>query len=66
MFAPIANLSPKRRLLCSRDNAHRVASRISCRHLGCVSVIRTCDPLQPFRVTTAPARGDNVELVIVS
>ena len=48
-------LSPKRQLLCSRENALRVAGRIFDHSQGKVSILRTTDPLQPFRISTDPA-----------
>lgn len=66
MFAPAPWLSPKRYLLCSRENAQRVASRLFDAQPGRVSIIRTGDPLQPFHVSTAPSRDAYVEVEIVS
>lgn len=66
MFAPAPRLSPKRYLLCSRENAQRVASRLFDAHPGRISIIRTGDPLQPFHVSTAPSRDAYVEIEIVS
>lgn len=64
MLAPF--LSPKRLLLCSRENANRVASRLFDVQSGRISIVRTSNPLQPFRVCTSPALGDNVEVEMVS
>ncbi|ATY34924.1 hypothetical protein [Sphingomonas psychrotolerans] len=66
MPAPAANLSPKRHLLCSRENAHRVASRLFDARPGRVSIVRTDNPLQPFYVSRSPARDAHVEVEIVS
>lgn len=62
MFAACRNLSPKRLQLCSRENANRVASRLFDERPGRVSIVRTGDPLQPFRVSTAPAADDHIEV----
>jgi len=66
MPAPAAYLSPKRHLLCSRENAHRVASRLFDARPGRVSIVRTDNPLQPFFVSRSPARDAHVEVEIVS
>lgn len=66
MFAQDEPLSPKRGALCSRENAERIASRVFDQGFCPVSVIRTGDALQPFRVSTAPSRGDDVALQMVS
>ena len=59
-------LSPKRQLLCSRENAVRVATRIFDQSPGKVSILRTADPLQPFRVSTGPAPPALVVLEMVA
>jgi len=59
-------LSPKRQLLCSRENALRVAGRIFDRSPGKVSILRTADPLQPFRVSTDPVSAGLIVLEIVA
>lgn len=66
MFAQYSGLSPKRRQLCSRENASRVASRLFDLRPGRIAVVRTGNPLQPFRVCFTPALGDEVELEMVS
>lgn len=66
MLASATYLSPKRFLLCSRENAHRVASRLFDAQSGRVSIVRTGDPLQPFCVSTSPSRDAKVEVEIVS
>ncbi len=66
MLAQRPGLSPKRLLLCSRENANRVASRLFDAQSGRISIVRTCNPLQPFRVCTAPSLGDHVEVEMVS
>lgn len=58
-------LSPKRLLLCSRENANRVASRLFDERPGRVSIMRTTNPIQPFRVCTWPACGERVEVEMV-
>ena len=59
-------LSPKRRLLCSRENALRVAGRIFDHSQGKVSILRTTDPLQPFRISTDPASSGLIVLEMVA
>lgn len=66
MFAQIDGLSPKRFLLCSRENANRVASRLFDERSEPLSIVRTANPLQPFRVCTAPSATDLVEVEMVS
>lgn len=66
MFASTPRLSPKRLLLCSRENANRVASRIFDESPGRISIVRTNNPMQPFRVCTLPAFGERVEVEMVS
>lgn len=66
MFAQNSGLSPKRRQLCSRENASRVASRLFDQRPGRIAVVRTGDPLQPYRICFRPALGDEVELEMVS
>ncbi|PBN42967.1 hypothetical protein [Sphingobium sp. D43FB] len=60
------DLSSKRYILCSRENAHRVASRLFDAQSGRVSIVRTGNPLQPFCVSTSPSRDAHVEVEIVS
>ena len=59
-------LSPKRASLCSRDHALRVAERLFDTQGRKVSIIRTNDPLQPFRVSTTPRFNDHVEVEMVA
>jgi hypothetical protein len=66
MLAQRLALSPKRLLLCSRENANRVASRLFDERPGRVAIVRTGNPLQPFRVCAAPSFGDHVEVEMVS
>ena len=54
------SLSAKRRALCSRENAERVALQIFRQGVWPVSIVRTGNALQPFRVSTAPASDENV------
>ena len=65
MSASSPRLSPKR-LLCSRENAHRVASRLFDERPGRISIVRTTNPMQPFRVCAFPAYGERVEVEMVS
>ena len=53
-------------LLCSRENALRVASRIFDHSQGKVSILRTTDPLQPFRISTDPASSGLIVLEMVA
>lgn len=53
-------LSSKRRELCSRENAVRVAGRIFDDRATKVSILHTGDPLQPFRVSTDPSRDAEI------
>jgi hypothetical protein len=57
-----APLSPIRSRLCSRANAQAVADRMFAAGARHVSVVRTEEPLQPFRVVPAIVDGPNVEL----
>ncbi|RSU72119.1 hypothetical protein BRX37_20130 [Sphingomonas sp. S-NIH.Pt3_0716] len=66
MSVPMSALSPKRLLLCSRENADRVASRLFDERPGRVSIVLTGNPLQPFRVSTSPAFDDHVVVEMVS
>ncbi|KKW90260.1 hypothetical protein [Sphingobium chungbukense] len=59
-------LSLKRLELCSRENAVRVANRIFDDHTRKVSILRTGNPLQPFRVSLGPADPRRVVLEIVA
>jgi hypothetical protein len=59
-------LSPKRSLLCSRENATRVASRLFDVNLDRVSIVRTGNPMQPFCVSTSPSPDALVVVEIVS
>ena len=56
-------LSTKRLILCSRENALRVAGQIfdEGRH---ACVIRTGHPLQPYRAAATASRWDEVETVL--
>lgn len=57
-------LSPKRGMLCSRENAIRVADRLLDELDGAVAVLRTTDPLQPFRVCGDPATDGEVVAIV--
>jgi len=57
-----ALISPKRSHLCSRANAQAVAARMFDAGARQVSVVRTGDILQPFRVIPALVDDPNVEL----
>ena len=45
--------SSKRAKLCSIENANRVATQVADRILGDTAVVKTGNPLQPFRVVLA-------------
>ncbi len=45
--------SPKRGRLCSIENANRVATRVAEHILTDTAVVKTGNPLQPFRVVLA-------------
>lgn len=60
---PPSCLSAKRLILCSRENALRVAGHIFDEtHRACV--IRTGHPLQPYRAAAAATRFDDVETLL--
>ncbi len=65
MFAHLPGLSPKRLLLCSRENANRVASRLFDERPEPLRIVRTANPLQPFRVCTSPSASDLVEVEMI-
>ena len=50
---PTSNRSPKRGRLCSLENANRVATRVAEHILTDTAVVKTGNPLQPFRVVLA-------------
>lgn len=54
--------SPKRRALCSRLNAQRIAARMVDNGTNCVSIIRTGHPLQPLRIVAESVDSPDVEL----
>lgn len=62
---PAAPSSPVRVRLCSRENALRVAERLFERDERRIAVVRTGDPLQPFRVEPGEAKSGAVEIEIV-
>ena len=61
MSAPDPGLSPKRLLLCSRENAQRVATRLFDLQPGRVSIVRTGNPRPPFRGPAAPSGAQTFE-----
>ncbi|OYW87787.1 MAG: hypothetical protein B7Z20_04225 [Sphingobium sp. 32-64-5] len=65
MFAHLPGLSAKRFLLCSRENANRVASQLFDERPEPLRIVRTANPLQPFRVCTRPSATDLVEVEMV-
>lgn len=62
---PRGALSRSRRKLCSREHALRIAARMCDAGGQPVSIIRTDDPMQPFRISLAPREEDVVELQMV-
>ncbi len=56
------SFSPKRSRLCSRAHAQAVAARMFDAGARHVSIVRTGDPHQPFRVVPALVDGPNVEV----
>lgn len=58
--------SPARERLCNRANAERVAARLFEATQAHVAVVRTTNPLQPFRVVPlADTSHDVIETQIV-
>jgi len=45
--------SPKRARLCSIENANRIATKVAEHIRGDTAVVKTGNPLQPFRVVLA-------------
>ena len=58
--------SAKRAKLCSIENANRVATQVADRILSDTAVVKTGNPLQPFRVVLASAapQGRTVSRVV--
>lgn len=54
--------SPKRLLLCSRENAVRVAGRLCGATRRRMWVVRTGHPLQPYRIAAVPPLDDTVDV----
>lgn len=63
---PAPNRSPKRGRLCSIENANRVATRVAEHIATDTAVVKTGNPLQPFRVVLASraAPGRTVSRVV--
>lgn len=61
--ASVQIFSTKRLLLCSRENAARVAAQIFDQNRR-ACVVRTGHPLQPYRAVEVPTRSDEVEMVL--
>jgi hypothetical protein len=58
--------SPTRDRLCNRANAQRVATRLFEATRRNVAIVRTGNPLQPFRVVpSSEVRGEPVEVEMV-
>ncbi len=57
-------LSPKRHDLCSRTHAQRLAGRLMNAFGRPMTVIRTSNPLQPFRVSDSDADQGKVVLEV--
>ncbi len=61
----LADASTRRARLCSRENAHRLASRLFEERREAVRVVRTSDPERPYRVLHRGERAEGeVELEI--
>lgn len=50
---PSSNTSEKRKKLCSIENANRVATQVAERTSTDTAVVKTDNPLQPYRVVLA-------------
>lgn len=61
-----AVLSPRRARLLSFDRAYAVAVQLRRSSGTDAFVVRTGNPLQPFRVTSAPTRADEQVLAWVA
>jgi hypothetical protein len=48
-----SSLSKQRKTLCSIENANRVAAQTADTAHSNIAVVKTCHPLQPFRVVLA-------------
>ena len=57
--------SPVRVRLCSRENALRIAERLFERDDRHIAVVRTGNPIQPFRVEPGDVEAGAVEIEIV-
>lgn len=62
---PTPSYSTKRLILCSRENALRVAAQIF-GETRWACVIRTGHPLQPFRAAATATHDDEVETLLFS
>ena len=64
---PAPNRSPKRGRLCSIENANRVATRVAEHIATDTAVVKTGNPLQPFRVVFAKsAKPDRIVSRVVT
>lgn len=57
------SLSTKRAILCSRENAVRIAERIFTDYARAF-IVRTNDPLQPYRAVAQAQCHDDVEVAL--
>lgn len=64
LSAADAPLSPKRRKLCSRANAVRVAGWLHEVQDSDIAILRTGEPLQPFRVSVHSDPSDCIVAVV--
>ena len=62
-----SSLSGQRKALCSIENANRVAAKTADTAHSNIAVIKTCHPLQPFRIVLAncAVREDLVTLATI-
>lgn len=59
--------STARARLCSTEHARRVADRLFDTERRDISIIRTVDPLQPFRVIrSSDVRDRSAEIVVIT
>ena len=59
-------LSPLRAKLASFENAYSVATRLRAATGRVQFIVRTEDPLQPFRVATSPPRRESQLTTVIA
>lgn len=62
----MTQLSPLRARLASFDNAYALATRISAVSGRNMFVVRTGNPIQPYRVTAVPPANDEMTVLRVA